>query len=83
MRWFSARSIADQLSQNWAIGVSGNRRSFSAVFNQRKCFAAVERATYLASVIEVDSEFCFCARQEMVEFLSLNKLAKTDHLLSI
>jgi hypothetical protein len=73
IRWFSAKSIVEQLSQNRAIGISGNRRSFSAVFNQRKSFAAVERATYLASVIDVDTDFYCCDRQEKVEFPSLNK----------
>jgi hypothetical protein len=47
--------------------------SFRAVFNERTCFAAFDRATYSASVVDVDTDLCFCNRQEIVKFLSLNK----------
>jgi hypothetical protein len=71
------------LSQNKAISVRGNRRSFRTVFNQRKGFAVFETAIYSASVVDVNTDFSFCDSQEIFEFSSLNKLPKTDHQLSI
>jgi hypothetical protein len=50
------------IAQNRAIGVSGNQRSFKAVFNERKSFAALERAAYSASVVDVDTNCCICDR---------------------
>jgi hypothetical protein len=61
------------LSQNRAICVSGNQRSLRAVCNQRECFAAVERAIYLAS-IDVDIDVYCCDRQEIVEFPSFKQI---------
>jgi hypothetical protein len=73
IQWFSATSITERLSQSSAIGVSGNQRSFRAVFNQRKCFAAFEKAIYSASIVDMDTDLCFYDWQEIVEFQSLSK----------
>jgi hypothetical protein len=56
------------LLQNRAIGVSANQRSFRAVFNQRKDFAAFDRAIYSDSVIDIDIDFVFVTAKKLLNF---------------
>jgi hypothetical protein len=72
-RWFSARSIAEGLSQNRGSSAIENQRSFRAVFNQRVCFAAFESATNSASRVDMDTDVWFYDHQQIVKFPSLNK----------
>jgi hypothetical protein len=50
-----------------AIGVPGNPKSSRAVLYYMKCFAALESAMYSASVVEVETDFCFCDHHEIVD----------------
>jgi hypothetical protein len=65
--WFSARSIVERLSQTMAIGVPGNAKSSRLVLSPKKCFAALESAMYSTSVVEVEMDFYFCDRHEIVD----------------
>ena len=64
-----AISIAALLSHS-KIGVASRVpvTSFMAFDNHINCFEARERAWYSASAVEVDTDFCFLDRQDIVDF---------------
>lgn len=74
-----AMSIAALLSQR-SIGVVVPVPVISvrAFFNQISCFEARERAWYSASAVEVETDFCFLERQEIVALSSCTMLPEID-----